>query len=85
MKWTVIWTPAAEQDLADLWTNAPDRTAIAAAADSIDAAKEHDPQSLGESRGSITRIAFETPLAVLFDVDVARRSVRVWDVWRWPP
>jgi hypothetical protein len=84
MKWTVVWLPSVEQDLAVLWTNGPDRSEITAAADAIDHALERDPDALGESRGSVTRIAFQKPLAVLFDVDVSRRRVTVWDLWRWP-
>ena len=36
MKYTVTWTPSAEQDLAALWNAAPDRQAVADAADEID-------------------------------------------------
>jgi len=72
MKWTVLWLRSVEEDLATLWTNAPDRGEIAAAADAIDAALQRDPEALGESRGGVTRIAFHKPLAVLFDVDGSR-------------
>lgn len=85
MKYTVEWLPSVEQELAALWNSAPDRSDIAAAANNIDAALARDPLTLGESRGGRTRIAFLTPLAVLFDVDTAARMVTVWDLWRWPP
>src|SRR5262249_15812364 len=85
MKYTVEWLPSAEQELAALWNSAPDRSEITAAADNIDRALARDPLTLGESRGARTRIAFETPLAVLFDVDAVGRMVTVWDLWRWPP
>lgn len=82
MKFTVIWTPGAEQELARLWLNAIDRTDIAAAADQIDAGLVHDPHSAGESRGGATRIVILTPLAVLYDVDEPNRKVTIWDLWR---
>jgi hypothetical protein len=84
MKWIVRWRPSVENDLAALWNHASDRGDIAAAADAIDAALERDPLALGESRGGDTRIAMIAPLVVLFDVDSAKRSVTVWDLWRWP-
>ena len=84
MKYTVEWLPSAEQELADLWNHAADRNEVTAAANSVDAALSRDPLSLGESRGGKTRIVFDAPLAILFDVDVAARKVTVWDLWRWP-
>jgi hypothetical protein len=84
MSFTVEWRPSAEQLLADLWNNALDRADVAAAADAIDAALARDPLGLGEARGGATRIVFQPPLAPLYDVDVSRRTVMVWDVFRWP-
>lgn len=80
----VEWLPSAEQTLASLWNTAHDRAALSASADTIDAELARDPLSLGEARGGKTRIVLMAPLAVLFDVDVQARHVRVWDVWRWP-
>ncbi len=78
------WLPSVEQDLADLWNNAPDRSDVADAADALDAELQRDPLGFGESRAGITRVAFQPPLAILFDVDAANQHVTVWDVWRWP-
>ena len=80
----VRWLPAAEQSLANIWNNASDRAAVAAAADELDVARARNPTSSGESRDENTRIAFAKPLALLFDIDDSNRLVRVWDVWRWP-
>jgi hypothetical protein len=85
MSWTVEWTPSTLNDLADLWNKAPDRAAVTAAANAIDAALARDPTSQGEARDGDTRILFVEPLVVLFEVDPANRHVRVFDVWRWPP
>jgi len=81
----VEWLPSVEQDLAGLWTTAPDRAAVTAAANAIDAALKRDPLAFGEARGGNTRIGFVASLAVLYDVDTDANSVTVWDVWRWPP
>jgi plasmid stabilization system protein ParE len=84
MMYTVTWLPSAEQELANLWNNAADRSQLAAAANAIDDALAANPLDAGESRGGITRIVFERPLAVLFDVDRSDRTAKVWDVWRYP-
>ena len=84
MKYTVEWLPSTEQELADLWNRAAERNEVTAAADAIDEALARDPLTLGESRGGRTRIAFHSPLVVLFDVDAVARKVTVWDLWRWP-
>jgi hypothetical protein len=82
MKHTVVWQPAAERHLADLWTNAPDRNAVATAADTIDRQLSRDPLTWGEARSGPTRIMFVPPLAVLFDLSEPDRMVSVWAVWR---
>ncbi|CAN5577973.1 hypothetical protein BH10PLA2_BH10PLA2_08280 [soil metagenome] len=82
--YTVNWLPSAERELATLWNTASDRSAIAATADAIDNALARNPLAVGESRKENTRIAFEPPLVVVFDVNEAARHVVVWDVWRWP-
>jgi hypothetical protein len=85
MKYTVEWLPSAEQELAALWTDSPNRNDVAAAANDLDAALSRDPLALGEARGGRTRIVFSAPLAVLFDVDFTAQKVIVWDLWLWPP
>jgi plasmid stabilization system protein ParE len=82
MTYTVTWTPSAQQELADLWVHAPDRAAVTAAANTIDALLRRDPQNAGESRSGPTRLLFEPPLFVLFDVSEDDRLVNVWGVWR---
>jgi plasmid stabilization system protein ParE len=68
MKYTVLWRPLAEQQLARLWTEALDRDAVAAAADKIDDLLRRDPQKWSESRSGATRIIFVQPLVALFEL-----------------
>jgi hypothetical protein len=84
MNYTVEWVPSVLSDLADLWNNAPDRAAVTAAANAIDVRLARDPLSQGESREGNTRILFVPPLAVVFEVDTARRHVRIFGIGRWP-
>ena len=83
MNYTVPWKPAAEQQLAALWTAAADRGAIQRAADRIDALLKRDPLSQGESRFPPMRILIERPLAVNFTVQEQDRTVLISDIWRW--
>jgi len=83
MTYTVLWKPAAEQQLARLWTEATNRGAVAAAADQIDALLARDPLNEGESRSPPTRILIVLPLAVNFRVREQDRIVQVQAVWRW--
>jgi plasmid stabilization system protein ParE len=82
MRYTVLWRPSAEQHLADIWTSAADRAAVARAADSIDARLAQNPLAQGESRVGNTRILFVDPLGVYFEVVVDDLRVWVFDVWR---
>jgi hypothetical protein len=81
MKYTVLWTGVAEDRLAGLWIDAPDRTLIALAADTIDRLLSEDPHQQGESREGNTRITFCYPLAVEFEVVEEDRTVFVLAVW----
>jgi hypothetical protein len=81
MRYTVVWVPEVEQDLADLWMNAPDRKAVTAAADQIDDLLRTDPEQQGESRPE-GRVLLIPPLGVFFHVLEQDRIVRVVQVWR---
>jgi hypothetical protein len=81
MTFTVLWTPAAEQELAAVWLSASDRNAINSAAHTIDALLRVDPQRRGESRHDSVRILFVPPMGIDFDVSEADRTVYVLSVW----
>jgi len=81
MRYTVLWVPSAQQDLAAIWIDAADRSAVASAADTIDTVLREDPYRQGESREGATRILFAPPLAIDFEVLEEDRIVRVLTVW----
>jgi hypothetical protein len=76
------WTPAAIQMLADIWNRAPDRTAVAVAADEVDRELRVDPDTLGRPSFGNVRVFQRTPLAVEFEVNEPDRIVTVATVWR---
>ena len=82
MKFTVVWKPAAERQLADIWLEATDRNSVTAATEALESALSTRPDDVGESRPLDCRIAFVTPLALTFRVTVADRMVEVVSVRR---
>jgi len=81
MRYTVLWLPEAESELARLWLEEPFRGNIELAANEIDLYLKVDPENAGESRDGNRRILFVTPLVVTFKVDQQDRVVRVREVW----
>jgi hypothetical protein len=87
MIFTVTYKPSADDELADLWLKGPDRASITAAANAIDGLLRVDPHLQGESRADGTRVLFQPPLGVRFEVSEQDRIVEVLKVWRfrWKP
>ena len=82
MRYTVLWSPDAENDLAAIWLDASDRSAVTAAGNQIDALLRQDAHLQGESRYGRLRILFIPPLAIDFEVIHDDRIARVLTVWR---
>jgi len=81
MKYTVIWKPAADQELARLWTEATNRDAVSLAAAEIDRLLGSNPADQGESRSGAMRVLFVEPVGVFFHVAELDRIVSVVRVW----
>lgn len=82
MRYTVDWTRDALRQLADIWTNATDRTAVTAASHRLDNELMRDPKNLGESRNaSVNRTTLAMPLGIEFEVIEDDKKVRVVRVW----
>jgi hypothetical protein len=83
MKYTVLWTAEAEDELAELWIAAVDRAAVSFAANEIDVILRNDAPEQGESREGDERILLVPPLGVLFKVLANDRAAYVFAVWRY--
>ena len=81
MTYTVVYTPDANDELADRWNHAADRNAISRASAEIDLALKYNPYATSESREGGYRVLFRPPLAVAFDVCDDDCLVTVWHVW----
>ncbi len=83
MRYTVLWTPSAERDLAEIWLRSPDREAIRSAADTLDSLLQVDAHLRGESRYESLRVVLAAPLGIDIEVDQDNRTVWVLRVWRY--
>ena len=81
MRYTVIWTPAAEQNLAAVWTAALDRNAMTSAANIVDQLLAKDPETRGELRFDTVRSFAIVPLGVDFEIVELDRIVYVLSAW----
>ena len=77
MKYTVVYVPSAEDQLAEIWMAATDREAVTVASDRIDRTLADDPADAGESCPDGYRVLIELPLVVYFHILEADRMVRV--------
>jgi hypothetical protein len=82
MKYTVVWLKAAQDHLADTWVSAPDKAAVTAASNAIDAILEQNPYANSKSRPGGDRVMYVSPLGVAYTVNDTNRMVAVWEVWR---
>jgi len=81
MKYTVIWTPSAEQHLADVWLNAADRVAVTSASQSVDHLLARNPETRGQWLYDTVRTLLVPPLGVQFEV--VDQDLIVWVLSAW--
>lgn len=77
IRYTVVWPGGAQDELAELWIAASDRSAVAAAANDIDVELSEDAAAKGEQLSEGLRALFAPPLRVLFAVREDDRVVEV--------
>ena len=80
MRFTVIWSQDALDQLADLWTAAADRNAVTAAQHQVDQLLLIDPHTRGVPFFG-DRLLFVAPLRVAFSVNWMDMIAEVFDVW----
>jgi hypothetical protein len=80
MKYTVVTTSLADDQLAKLWLRATDRQSVADAYDRIEAMLKHDPHSLGREHPGGWRVLDEPPIVVTFRVIEEDRLARILSV-----
>ena len=68
MKYTVVWTDAAQDELADIWIQASDRRAVTTAANEVDRELNIDAHLKGQALGGSRRALHIPPLLISFEV-----------------
>ena len=76
-RYTVVWSRPAENQLAQLWTDAANRQAVTDAANAIDTELATKPLEKGLILSEGLRVLNVPPLHVLFTVQEADRLVQV--------
>jgi hypothetical protein len=80
MRYTVVWTPDAQDQLADAWLRATNPNAVTQAAYQLDQILRDDPDTKGvDFYGD--RLLVAPPLQVIFLVRPDDRLVEVRHVW----
>jgi plasmid stabilization system protein ParE len=80
MRYTVVWTDAASNELARVWMQAADPAAVRSASNEIDRELARNPQSKGvEFYGD--RLLVVPPLHATFTVHPDEQEVVVLNVW----
>jgi len=81
MRYTVVWTRAALNALADAWTQAQDRAAVTDASDRVDPELEVDPDTKRVDFYGDRLLIVDSYLHIVYRVESAARRVTVLDVW----
>ncbi len=79
-RYTVTWLQGAQDHLASLWMQRPDRKRITQAANAVDQELAADPMSKGQPASEGLRTLHVPPLHVLFSVREPDRMVEVASV-----
>ncbi len=79
MPYTVVYDPAAENELTRIWMQAPNPHAVELASNDIDRQLKRSPDRSGYAVGSHRRLVVY-PLAVEYTVSPPDRMVRVFQV-----
>lgn len=82
MKYEVVWSPTAEQQLAGIWMAAPDPVLVTVSADWLEDRLTRDPLRLGDAmESSVHRTAYHAPLGIEFEVIEDDKRVLVHGVF----
>lgn len=81
MKHFVFWFPSADKRLQEIFAASEDKQALARTIKEIDRWLTKHPKEFGESRYENIRIAFHSPLGVLYEILDGPPTVIVLDIW----
>jgi len=82
MKYTVVWTTTAENELGELWLQSADRQSVSDAANRLEVELKRDPTGSSIVLSEKYREIYLKPLLMVFSVSEADRKVTVASVGR---
>jgi hypothetical protein len=82
IRYSVVWLTSASDELAEIWLAAPDRNAVAAASDRIDAELAEDAHRKGVAVHEGLRLLTISPLCAYYVVRQADRIAEVLKIRR---
>ena len=85
IRFTVVWTHEAENELAEIWNQASDRASVTSAAATIDAELAVDAAAKGEQLSEGLRKLRVLPLIAIFSANQEDRLVEIATVRYRPP
>jgi len=77
----VFWFPEADRRLLEILTASEEPSQLAEVVKKLDSWLSQYPSEIGESRYENERIAFNSPLAILYEILENPPTVVVLDVW----
>jgi hypothetical protein len=81
MTFTVVWTPAAQRELEQIWQTANDRDTVLRRVWDIEGTLTRGPREAGESRPDNRFVAYALPLGVLYEVVPNDAKVFIASAW----
>ena len=85
MRFTVVWSPEAENEVCELWLKSRNPADLARQIDAIEQSLATNANELGESRQDGTRLLIVELISVLFEVKPDDRKVSVLRIESIPP
>ena len=76
-RYTVVWEPDADNDVAELWMAAPNPDAVTSAIHRVIAYLSHEPEDCGEELREGLRVLNVPPLRVIYSVRPEDRLVEI--------
>ncbi len=81
MKYTIEWTPPAEDELIAVWTAATDQSLVTAVVHRLEQRLRINPY-VGQTRhSSVNRVVLSPPIGIWFDIIEDDKKVLVLSVW----
>ena len=85
MKYTVEWTPPAEDELIALWAASTDQALLTLVIHQLEQRLRLDPYRIGRRRqSSVNRVVLSSPIGMSFEIIEDDKKVLILAIWSIP-